>query len=288
MQRSAVATIGVATREVDVFPAWRAGGWWNRRSEKEAMSLAGLVKDKVALITGGSSGIGRGTALVFAREGAKVAIADIQVEEGHETVRLVKEAGGEAMFVKCDVSVASEVKAAVEKVVGTFGRLDCGFNNAGIDSAMAKTADCTEEDWDRVIAVNLKGVWLCMKYEIPQMLKQGSGAIVNTASIGGMRGLGGMSNYCASKGGIILLTQTAALEYAKSGIRINAVLPGGINTPMSKRLVKQPMMSETRGNAMKRWGKPQEVGEAVVWLCSEAASFVTGHTMAVDAGFLAA
>jgi NAD(P)-dependent dehydrogenase (short-subunit alcohol dehydrogenase family) len=252
------------------------------------MSLAGLVKDKVALITGGSSGIGRGTALVFAREGAKVAIADIQVEEGHETVRLVKEAGGEAMFVKCDVSVASEVKAAVEKVVETFGRLDCGFNNAGIDSAMAKTADCTEEDWDRVIAVNLKGVWLCMKYEIPQMLKQGSGTIVNTASIGGMRGLGGMSNYCASKGGIILLTQTAALEYAKSGIRINAVLPGGINTPMSKRLVKQPMMSETRGNAMKRWGRPQEVGEAVVWLCSDAASFVTGHTMAVDAGFLAA
>ena len=250
--------------------------------------MSGLVNDKVALITGGSSGIGRGTALVFAREGAKVAIADIQVEQGHETVRLVKEAGGEAIFVKCDVSIASEVKAAVEKVIEAFGRLDCGFNNAGIDSAMAKAADCTEEDWDRVIAVNLKGVWLCMKYEIPQMLKQGSGTIVNTASIGGMRGLGGMSNYCASKGGIIMLTRTAALEYAKSGIRINAVCPGGINTPMSKRLVKQPMMSETRGNAMRRWGKPQEVGEAVVWLCSEAASFVTGHAMAVDAGFLAA
>jgi len=250
--------------------------------------LAGLVEGKVVLITGGSSGIGRGTALVFAREGAKVAIADIQVEQGHETVRMVKEAGGEALFVKCDVSVAAEVKAATEKVVETFGRLDCGFNNAGIESAMARTADCTEEDWDRVIEVNLKGVWLCMKYEIPQMLKQGSGAIVNTASIGGVAGLGGMSNYCASKGGIIQLTRTAALEYAKSGIRINAVCPGGINTPMSKRLVKQPMMSETRGNAMKRWGKPQEVGEAVVWLCSDAASFVTGHTMAVDAGFLAA
>jgi NAD(P)-dependent dehydrogenase (short-subunit alcohol dehydrogenase family) len=250
--------------------------------------LSGLVKGKVALITGGSSGIGRGTAVVFAREGAKVAVADIQIEQGHETVRLVKEAGGEAMFVKCDVSVASEVEAAVGKVVETFGRLDCGFNNAGIDSAMARTADCTEEDWDRVIAVNLKGVWLCMKYEIPEMLKQGGGTIVNTASIGGMRGLGGMSNYCASKGGIIMLTRTAALEYAKSGIRINAVCPGGINTPMSKRLVKQPMMSETRGNAMRRWGTPQEVGEAVVWLCSDAASFVTGHMMAVDAGFLAA
>lgn len=250
--------------------------------------MSGLVKDKVALITGGSSGIGRGTALVFAREGAKVAIADIQVEEGHETVRMVKEAGGEALFVKCDVSVAAEVKTAIEKVVETFGRLDCGFNNAGIESAMAKTADCTEEDWDRVIEVNLKGAWLCMKYEIPQMLKQGSGAIVNTASIGGVVGLGGMSNYCASKGGIIQLTRTAALEYARSGIRINAICPGGINTPMSKRLVKQPMMSETRGNAMRRWGKPQEVGEAVVWLCSDAASFVTGHTMAVDAGFLAA
>jgi NAD(P)-dependent dehydrogenase (short-subunit alcohol dehydrogenase family) len=201
---------------------------------------------------------------------------------------MVQEAGGEALFVKCDVSVAAEVKAATEKVMETFGRLDCGFNNAGIESAMARTADCTEEDWDRVIEVNLKGVWLCMKYEIPQMLKQGSGAIVNTASIGGVAGLGGMSNYCASKGGIIQLTRTAALEYARSGIRINAVCPGGINTPMSKRLVKQPMMSETRGNAMKRWGKPQEVGEAVVWLCSDAASFVTGHTMAVDAGFLAA
>jgi NAD(P)-dependent dehydrogenase (short-subunit alcohol dehydrogenase family) len=252
------------------------------------MTLSGLVNGKVALITGGSSGIGRGTALVFAREGAKVAIADIQVEQGHETVHMVKEAGGEAIFVKCDVSVASEVEAAVGKVVDAFGRLDCSFNNAGIESAMAKTADCTEEDWDRVIAVNLKGVWLCMKYEIPQMLKQGSGAIVNTASIGGMRGLGGMSNYCASKGGIIQLTRTAALEYAKSGIRINAVCPGGINTPMSKRLVKQPMMSETRGNALRRWGKPHEVGEAVVWLCSDAASFVIGHTMAVDAGFLAA
>jgi NAD(P)-dependent dehydrogenase (short-subunit alcohol dehydrogenase family) len=252
------------------------------------MTLSGLVEGKVALITGGSSGIGRGTALVFAREGARVAIADIQVEQGHETVRLVKEAGGDAIFVKCDVSVASEVKAAVDTVVETYGRLDFGFNNAGIESAMARTADHAEEDWDRVIEVNLKGVWLCMKYEIPQMLKQGSGAIVNTASIGGMRGLGGMSNYCASKGGIILLTRTAALEYARSGIRINAVCPGGISTPMGKRLVGQPMMAETRGNAMKRWGKPHEVGEAVVWLCSDKASFVTGHAMAVDAGFLAA
>ena len=151
--------------------------------------MAGLVEGRVALITGGSSGIGRGTALVFAREGAKVAIADIQVEQGQETVRLVKEAGGEAVFVKCDVSVASEVKAAVEKVVETFGRLDCGFNNAGIESTMAKTADCTEEDWDRVMAVNLKGVWLCMKCEIPEMLKQGGGAIVNTASINGVAGV---------------------------------------------------------------------------------------------------
>ena len=250
--------------------------------------MAGLVKGNVAFITGGSSGIGRGTALIFAREGARVAVADIQVEKGRETVQMIKDAGGEAMFIKCDVSVASEVRNAIDQVVQTWGRLDHGFNNAGIDSAMARAADCTEEDWDRVITVNLKGAWLCMKYEIPEMLKQGKGSIVNTASIGGERGLGGMSNYCASKGGIIMLTRTAALEYARSGIRINAVCPGGINTPMSKRLVKQPMMSETRGNAMKRWGTPAEVGEAVVWLCSDAASFVTGHTMAIDAGFLAA
>jgi NAD(P)-dependent dehydrogenase (short-subunit alcohol dehydrogenase family) len=243
----------------------------------------------VALITGGSSGIGRGTALVFAREGAKMAIADIQVEQGYETVRLVKEAGGEAIFVKCDVSASSEVKAAVEKVVATYGRLDCGFNNAGIESGLvAKTADMSEEDFDRVIAVNLKGVWLCMKYEIAQMLKQGGGAIVNTASTNGFAGLQGMSSYCASKGGVIMLTRTAALEYARSGIRINAVAPGGIDTPLFRRLANQPMMRDTRGNAMKRWGKPEEAGEAVVWLCSDAASFVTGHTMAVDAGFLAA
>jgi len=251
--------------------------------------LPRLVDGKVALITGGSSGIGRGTALVFAREGAKMAIADIQVEQGYETVRLVKEAGGEAIFVKCDVSVSSEVKAAVEKVVATYGRLDCGFNNAGIESGLvAKTADMSEEDFDRVIAVNLKGVWLCMKYEIAQMLKQGGGAIVNTASTNGFAGLQGMSNYCASKGGVIMLTRTAALEYARSGIRINALAPGGIDTPLFRRLANQPMMRDTRGNAMKRWGKPEEAGEAVVWLCSDAASFVTGHTMAVDAGFLAA
>jgi len=153
---------------------------------------------------------------------------------------------------------------------------------------VAKTADMSEEDFDRVIAVNLKGVWLCMKYEIAQMLKQGSGAIVNTASTNGFAGLQGMSNYCASKGGVIMLTRTAALEYARSGIRINAVVPGGIDTPLFRRLVSQPMMRDTRGNAMKRWGTPQEVGEAVVWLCSDAASFTTGHAMAVDAGFLAA
>jgi NAD(P)-dependent dehydrogenase (short-subunit alcohol dehydrogenase family) len=253
------------------------------------MELPGLVDGKVALITGGSSGIGRGTALVFAREGAKVAIADIQVEQGHETVRLVKEAGGEAIFVKCDVSDSSEVKASIETVAATYGRLDCGFNNAGIQTdTVAKTADMPEEDFDRVISVNLKGVWLCMKYELALMQNQGSGAIVNTASTNGFVGMQGMGNYNASKGGVIMLTRTAALEYAKSGIRVNAVVPGGTDTPISRRMVNHPMMRHGRGAPMRRWARPQEIGEAVVWLCSDAASFVTGHAMAVDGGFLAA
>jgi NAD(P)-dependent dehydrogenase (short-subunit alcohol dehydrogenase family) len=249
--------------------------------------LSGLLTGKVALVTGGSSGIGRGTALVFAREKARMVIADILVDEGLETVRLVKEAGGEAIFVKCDVSRAAEVKVLVDKVVETYGRLDCAFNNAGVEGTMSTTADCTEDNWDRIISVNLRGVWLCLKYEIPQMLKQGGGVIVNTASVGGLVGLQGLSAYCASKGGVVQLTRTAALEYARSNIRINAVCPGGIRTGMSKRLGKQPPMGDPQPSPMRRWGKPEEVGETVAWLCSDAASFVTGHMMVLDGGFVA-
>ena len=245
---------------------------------------------KVALVTGGSSGIGRATASAFAGEGANVVVADVLVEGGGETVRMIKEAGGEAIFVKTDVSKATEVEALIKKIVETYGRLDCAINNAGIEGTMAPTADCTEENWDRTININLKGVWLCMKYEIPQMLKQGGGTIVNTASVAGLVGLQGLPAYCASKGGVVQLTRTAALEYARAGIRVNAVCPGVIRTPMVDRLIAaQPEMEEalTAMEPVGRTGKPEEVAEAVVWLCSDAASFVTGHAMVVDGGFVA-
>jgi len=225
--------------------------------------------------------------MVFAREGAKVVIADILVDEGQETVRLVKESGGEASFIKCDVSKAAEVKALIEGIVAVYGRLDCAFNNAGIEGIVSMTADGSEDSWDQVMGVNLRGVWLCMKFEIPQMLKQGGGTIVNTASVGGLVGLQGLSAYCASKGGVVQLTKTAALEYARLNIRINAVCPGGVKTGMSRRLAKQPQIGDNVPAPMKRWAKPEEVGEAVAWLCSDAATFVTGHAMAVDGGFVA-
>lgn len=249
--------------------------------------MSGLLTGKVALITGGAAGIGRATAQIFAREGAKVMVADIVVEEGQETVRLIRDAGGEATFMRCDVTRSTEVKALVDETVATYGRLDCAFNNAGIEGTVSSTSDCTEENWDSIMATNLKGEWLCMKYEIPQMLLQGGGAIVNTASVGGLVGLPGLSAYCASKGGVVQLTKVAALEYAKSHIRINAICPGGIRTGMSKRLGKQPQMGETQPAPMRRWARPEEVGEVVAWLCSDAASFVTGHTMTADGGFVA-
>ena len=249
------------------------------------MSL--LLDGKVALITGGASGIGRGAAMVFSREGARVVVADILVEDGQETVRMVQEAGGHASFTRCDVSRSAEVRELIEKIVGEHGRLDCAFNNAGIEGKVSMTAEGSEDNWDQVMAVNLRGVWLCMKHEIPQMLKQGGGTIVNTASVGGLVGLQGLSAYCASKGGVIQLTKAAALEYARSNIRVNAVCPGGVKTGMSRRLAKQPQIGDNVPAPMKRWARPEEVGEAVAWLCSDAATFVTGHAMAVDGGFVA-
>jgi NAD(P)-dependent dehydrogenase (short-subunit alcohol dehydrogenase family) len=252
--------------------------------------MAGRLQGKVALVTGAASGIGRAAALAFAREGAKVVVADIVPQGGNETVQMIKEAGGEATFVKADVSRAQDVEALIQKIVETYGRLDCAFNNAGIEGPMSFLVDSTEEDFERTMRINLKGVWLCLKYEIPQMVKQGGGAIVNAASVAGLVGSPGIGVYSASKGGVIQLTRTAALEYAQAGIRVNAVCPGAIVTPMLQRLQEHYLASQAQAQAAlgaTPVGKPEDVAEAVVWLCSDAASFVTGHPMAVDGGFVA-
>lgn len=253
--------------------------------------MAGLVAGKVALVTGAGSGIGRATALIFAREGAKVVVSDVTVDGGEETVRLVKQAGGEAIFVKADVSQASEVEALVSKAVQTYGRLDCAHNNAGVPGPNKMIVDITEERWDRVIAINLTGVWHCLKYEIAQMLKQGGGAIVNTSSDAGLVGVKRGGAYVASKHGVIGLMKTAALEYAKSGIRVNAVCPGPIDTPMLRgpggERVDRFVAKMVAGQPGGRLGQPEEIAEAAVWLCSAAASFVTGHAMSVDGGYMA-
>jgi NAD(P)-dependent dehydrogenase (short-subunit alcohol dehydrogenase family) len=252
--------------------------------------MTGRLHGKVALVTGGGSGIGRASALAFAREGARVVVSDLVVTGGEDTVQLVKAAGGEATFVQADASKATAVENLVKRVVERYGRLDCAFNNAGIEGEIQQTAECSEENWDQTIAINLKGVWLCMKYELPVMLRQGGGAIVNTSSVAGLVGFQGLPAYVASKHGVAGLTKTAALEYAKSGIRVNAVCPGVIHTPMVERLFRgQPQWGETvqAMEPVARMGTPEEVAEAVVWLCSEAASFVTGVTMAVDGGLVA-
>ena len=254
--------------------------------------MAGRLAGRVALVTGGASGIGRATALTFAREGAKLVIADMNEDGGKQTVHMITENGGEATFVQVDVSKATEVEAMLSATVKTYGRLDCAHNNAGIGSRpRAPLHECSEDTWDRVLSINLKGVWLCMKYEILQMLKQGSGAIVNTASIMGLVGSwSGTVAYNASKHGVVGLTKTAALEYATSGIRVNAVCPGYIHTPLiEEALTSNPALEAqiVARHPVGRMGKPEEIAEAVVWLCSDAASFVTGHTMTVDGGYVA-
>lgn len=252
--------------------------------------MAGRVQNKVALITGGGSGIGRATTMVFAREGAKVVVADYNAEGGERTVRMVKDAGGAAIFHAADVSNPKNVEALVNKTVQTYGRLDCAFNNAGIEGEFATTPECTIENWHRIISINLDGVFYCMKYEIAQMLKQGGGSIVNTSSAAGLIGLPGGSAYVASKHGVAGLTKTAALEFAKSNIRVNAVCPGFIRTPMVERVLDRGTFDEKRiieSEPINRMGRPEEIAEAVVWLCSDAASFVTGVPMPVDGGYIA-
>lgn len=251
----------------------------------------GTLDGKVALVTGAAAGIGRATALTFAREGAKVAVADVGIEGGEETVRMIQEKGGNAVFIKADVRQPADVEALIRKTVETYGRLDCAANNAGINGDVALTVDCTEENWDRIIDTNLKGVWLCMKFEIPQMIAQGGGTIVNTSSMGGLVGFAnGAPAYVASKHGVLGLTKTAALEYARNGIRVNAVCPGVTQTTMIEGLLQtmpEVMDSLSATTPLGRIAQPQEVAEAIVWLCTDAASFVTGHGLAVDGGFVA-
>jgi NAD(P)-dependent dehydrogenase (short-subunit alcohol dehydrogenase family) len=251
--------------------------------------MAGTLAGKVALVTGGSTGIGQASALAFGREGAQVVVSDVNAQGGEEVARRIREAGGAAIFAKADVLVAAEVEALVNTAVATYGRLDCAFNNAGIAGAIgASTHDYPDESWDRVIGTNLKGVWLCMRYEIPQMLQQGGGAIVNTASIWGVVGAPGASAYVASKHGVVGLTRAAALEYAPQGIRINAVNPGTIRTPILDPFIAAMPEFETMMTArhpIGRIGRPEEVAEAVVWLCSDAASFVVGQALPVDGGY---
>ena len=245
---------------------------------------------KVSIVTGGTSGIGREAAVLFAKAGSKVVVAGRREAEGNETIDLVRAAGGEGLFVKTDVSQGAAVHTLVQKTVEKFGRLDIAFNNAGIEGNWVPIAEQSEEDWDRTIDINLKGVWLCLKYEIQQMLKQGGGgAIVNMASVAGLMGSAGAATYCASKHGVMGLTKAAALENARSGIRINVVCPAVIETPMGDRLFGAPEFKKYALNLhpIGRFGTPLEVAEAVVWMCSDRASFMTGQSLVLDGGLLA-
>ena len=247
------------------------------------------LKDKIALITGGSSGIGRAAAQLFCREGAKVVIADINVEGGEDTVRRITDAGGEAHFVRADVSKSTEVEALIKKIIEMYGRLDCAYNNAGILGDIVSIVDHTEESWNRTIDTNLKGTWLCMKYEIPQMLDQGSGSIVNTTATTGLY-IGGKyrSAYSASKAGIVSLSKVAALEYAAYGLRINVICPSA-RTPLMEQMFVANPEAEADFTAQMPMGRilaPEEIVEGALWLCSDASAFVTGHVLAAEGGFL--
>ncbi|MBN2099598.1 MAG: SDR family oxidoreductase [Dehalococcoidia bacterium] len=245
---------------------------------------------KVVLVTGGGSGIGRATSLAFVSEGARVVIDDINVEGGEETLAMVRSAGGEGVFVKADVSNAAEVEAMVQKAMDIYGHLDCACNNAGVGEPLKRVHNTSEDNWDRVMATNLKGVYLCMKYEIPPMLKQGKGAIVNTASLAGLKGLSGQASYVASKHGVVGLTKSAAIEYATLGIRINCICPGVINTPLIAPNMKDRPHVEKGYIDMEpigRLGRPEEIASAVLWLCSDEASFVVGSVFSVDGGVVA-
>jgi NAD(P)-dependent dehydrogenase (short-subunit alcohol dehydrogenase family) len=254
--------------------------------------MPGMLEGKTALITGGGRGIGRATALLFAKEGARVAAADMNADGAAETVSMINAAGGQAISIKVDVTQPADVSAMFKTAIGAFGRLDCAFNNAGIagyqvGAAGKKTHEWSEESFDRMIAVNLKGVWLCMRGELEQMAKQGSGAIVNTASIAGLVGIQTSSAYVAAKHGVIGLTKTAAIEYAQTGIRVNAVCPGYIETDMTRDTMARRGEQILAQVPFRRLGKADEIAEMVCWLCSDRASYVSGVGYNVDGGVIA-
>ncbi len=243
---------------------------------------------QVALVTGAGSGMGLTTARAFAEAGAAVVLADLNETAVHSAAKQLVSVGHKAIAVQCDAADEAQVKAMVDLAVSTFGRLDAAYNNAGVNSPVAETADASGEEFDRVNGVNLRGVWNCMKYELRQMRDQGSGAIVNCSSIGGLVGIAGRGVYHASKHGVLGLTKSAALEYASRGIRINAVCPGIIETPMvADMLAREPeaMKELMKEQPIGRLGRPDEIASAVLWLCSPAASFVIGHALAVDGGY---
>ncbi|AMN47774.1 hypothetical protein ACG33_11830 [Steroidobacter denitrificans] len=252
--------------------------------------MKNMLKDKVVLVTGGASGIGAVAANAFAREGAAVVLADIQLEAGAKIAESICDAGGKALFVKADVTLEADVKDMVTTTVKTFGRLDCAFNNAGVESTPGDTVQCTNENWDRTININLRGIWWCMKYEIPEMIKTGGGAIVNSSSIAGMIAFPGLPAYVASKHGVIGLSKNAALEFATQNIRVNALCPGVIHTAMIDRLThgeEQAERAMAEGAPMGRMGTPEEIARTALWLCSDESSFVTGHALVADGGWVA-
>jgi NAD(P)-dependent dehydrogenase (short-subunit alcohol dehydrogenase family) len=247
----------------------------------------GQFAGKVAFVTGAANGIGRAAALAFAREGASVVVADVSERNNQETARMIEELGGRALAVTCDVARNEDIRGALRATIEKFGRLDFAFNNAGIEYAIKPSAEVTDEEWSRIIDIDLRGVFLCMKHEIPLMLKSGGGAIVNTSSGAGIRGFKGGAAYVAAKHGVIGLTKAAALDYAASNIRINAVCPGIIDTPMMDRFsggTPEGRQAVIAQEPVGRMGKPEEIGATVVWLCSDAAAFVVGHAMVVDGG----
>ena len=258
----------------------------SKQQPASGLSFAG----KVVLVTGAASGIGRAIALAFGRAGASVVVADISIEGGHATAAMIVENGGKALFVQCNVTRAPDVEALVDKTINYYGRLDFAVNNAAVEEERHALAEADDEQFDRIINVNLKGVWLCMKYQLRQMMKQGSGSIVNMAGVAGLVGLPNHAIYAASKHAVVGLSKSAAAEYAREGIRVNVLCPGAVKTPMLARLIERDAGSEKRLKAshpMGRFADAAEIAQAALWLCSDGASYVNGHEMVVDGGYTA-